>query len=100
MEKTELQKIANEIMNLDHFGIQCDDIHRCEIKHQLILKLDKMSNHTAIRLLMHVIHVQQLQLLEADIEYDNNNPFKDMVNFEHIDVYVNQNNSPNQISLY
>lgn len=71
-------------MRLDHMGVQCDDIHRCEEMHQTIRAIDKMDKHEAIRLLMHVIHVQQLQLVGAKIEYDAENPFKDMVDFKYI----------------
>lgn len=99
MTNDELKEIANMVMNIDHIGIQCDDIHMCEQKHQTILVLDKMDKHTAIRLLIHVIHVQQLQLANAKIEYDETNPFKDMINFNHISEYV-KCNSPEQTTLY
>jgi hypothetical protein len=97
--KEDYQKIANKIMDIDHVGVQCDDIHKCEQKHQAILAVDKLDKHEAIRLLVHVIHVQQLQLANAKIEFDEENPFKDMVNFNHIDNYVSCN-SPNMEMLY
>jgi hypothetical protein len=96
--KEQLQKLAMTVMSLDHMGIQCD-IHCCEQKHQAILALDKLDKHDAIRLLIHVIHVQQLQLVGAKIEFDESNPFKDMVMFEHIRSYVSLN-SPDMDSLY
>ena len=40
-KKEEYQKIANKIMSIDHVGVQCDDIHKCEEKHQAILAVDK-----------------------------------------------------------
>lgn len=97
--KLEFQKIANMVMNIDHIGVQCDDIHKCEDMHQTILTLDKLEKHDAIRLLVHVIHVQQLQLANAEIEYDIYNPFKEMVNFDCIDHYV-KCNSPEAKTLY
>jgi hypothetical protein len=97
--KEELQKIASMVMGIDHIGVQCDDVHRCEEKHQAILAIDKLDKHDAIRLLVHIIHVQQLQLAGAKIVFDEENPFRDMVNFNHIDQYV-RSNSPDMISLY
>ena len=99
MTKQELQNIAYMVMNINHVGVQCDNIHICEQKHQTILELDKMDKHEAIRLLIHVIHVQQLQIVDAKIEYSEDNPFRDMVNFAYIDDDV-KCNSPTMISLY
>jgi hypothetical protein len=100
MSKKEiLQKIANAIMNIDHVGVQCDDIHKCEEKHQAILLVDKLDKHEAIRLLFHIIHVQQLQLANATIVLDETNPFKDMINFDAVENYISCN-SPNSESLY
>jgi hypothetical protein len=99
MKLQELQQIANMVMSIDHIGVQSDDIHKCEQKHQAILAIDKMDKHDAIRLLMHIIHVQQLQLAFAKIEFDETNPFKDMVNFKHIDSYISCN-SPDMETLY
>ena len=96
----ELRVIANSIMALNHVRIQCDDIHNCEEKHQAILSLDKLDKHEAIRLLVHVIHVQQLQLAGATVILDPENPFQNMTNFEHIAEYVQRCNSPTQPSLY
>lgn len=96
---SEFQKIAQMVMSIDHIGVQCDNIHKCEEKHHVILTLDKLEKHDAIRLLIHVIHVQQLQLAGAKIEYDIDNPFKDMVNFKFIDDYV-KCNSPEMETLY
>ena len=98
-KKEEYQKIANKIMGIDHVGVQCDDIHKCEQKHQAILAVDELDKYEAIRLLVHVIHVQQLQLANAKIEFDAENPFKEMVNFLHIEEYV-KCNSPNMETLY
>lgn len=98
-KKEEYQKIAIKIMGIDHVGVQCDDIHKCEQKHQAILAVDKLDKYEAIRLLVHVIHVQQLQLANAKIEFDAENPFKEMVNFLHIEEYV-KCNSPNMETLY
>ena len=86
-------------MVLDHMGVQCDNIHYCEEMHQTIRELDKMDKHEAIRLLMHVIHVQQLQLIGAKIDYDIENPFRDMVSFDYINDYV-KNFSSNMETLY
>ena len=97
--KDKLQKLAMMVMSLDHMGVQCDNIHCCEQKHQTILALDKLDKHEAIRLLIHVIHVQQLQLIGAKIEFDESNPFMNMVMFEHIRSYVSLN-SPDMESLY
>ena len=98
-KKENYQKIANMIIGIDHVGVQCDDIHKCEQKHQAILAIDKLDKHEAIRLLVHVIHVQQLQLVNAKIEFDVENPFKDMVDFNHIEEYV-KCNSHNMDTLY
>lgn len=98
-KKEEYQKIANMVMNIDHVGVQCDDIHRCEEKHQAILALDKLDKHEAIRLLVHVIHVQQLKLSNSKIEYSQSSPFNDMDRFDHIENYVNSND-PSALSLY
>lgn len=98
-KKETFQKIANDIMNIDHVGVQLDDIHKCEQKHQAILLVDKLDKHESIRLLFHVIHVQQLQLANATIVLDEKNPFKDMTNFDHIDHYISCN-SPDMESLY
>jgi hypothetical protein len=99
MKLEELQQIANMVMSIDHIGVQSDDIHKCEQKHQAILAIDKMDKHEAIRLLMHIIHVQQLQLAFSKIEFDESNPFKDMVNFKHIDSYI-KCNSTDMETLY
>jgi hypothetical protein len=99
IKKEEYQKIAKQVIDIDHVGVQCDDIHKCEQKHQAILAVDKLDKHEAIRLLVHVIHVQQLQLANAKIEFDQQNPFKDMVNFDYIDSYVSDN-SPDMETLY
>lgn len=84
----ELKELCKKIMELNHMGVQSDHIHYCEEMHQTIRLLNKMDKHEAIRLLMHVIHVQQLQLVGAKIEFDNENPFRDMVNFDYINEYV------------
>jgi hypothetical protein len=97
--KEELQHIANTIMSIDHVGVECDNIFKCEEKHQAILTLDKLDKHDAIRLLMHVIHVQQLQLAGAKIEYDVFNPFIGMEKFEYIEDVL-KCNSPNQETLF
>jgi hypothetical protein len=99
IQKEKLQKVAKQVMNIDHIGVQCDDIHCCEFKHQTILELDKLDKYQAIRLLVHVIHVQQLQLVGATVEFDKHNPFKDMVELAHIDSYVSSN-SPDAETLY
>ena len=96
----ELKELARKIMALNHVNIQCDDIHNCEEKHQAILSLDKLDRYEAIRLLMHVIHVQQLELAGATVILDPENPFRDMSKFEHIADYVHKFNSPTQTSLY
>jgi hypothetical protein len=95
----ELQDLCKRIMGLDHMGVQCDNIHYCEEMHQTIRELDKMDKHEAIRLLMHVIHVQQLQLVGAEVKYDEQNPFLDMVKFDYIKVYINSF-SANMETLY
>lgn len=94
-----LRKIANMVMNIDHVGAQCDDMHSCEHMHQTILALDKLDRHDAVRLLMHVIHVQQLQIADSTIKIDPTNPFGDMVHFNNIEFYVNSN-SPDMETLY
>lgn len=94
-----LKDLCKQIMGLDHMGVECDNIHYCEEMHQTIRLLDKMDKHEAIRLLMHVIHVQQLQLVGAKIEYHNENPFTDMVNFDYMDNTV-KCFSPNMETLY
>ncbi len=99
MELENLKQIANMIMAIDHVGMQADDIYKCEHGHQAILALDKLDKHVAVRLLMHIIHVQQLQLCDANIEYSQTNPFKDMVNFDYIDSYI-KGNSPEMNTLY
>ena len=99
MNKQEMQDLAKKIMSLNHVGIQCDDIHYCEEMHQTLRLIDRMERHDAVRLLMHVIQVQQLQLVGANIEYEENNPFKDMVNFDYIDSDV-KCYSPEMETLY
>ena len=99
MNKEKLQLIAKSVMSINHVGVQCDDIHHCENTHQTILALDKLDKHEAIRLLVHVIHVQQLQLANAKIEFDESNTFKDMVNFNNIDSYV-RSYSPDLDTIY
>ena len=84
----DLKEICHKVMTLNHIGVQCDNIIDCENMHQVIRILDKIDSHIAIRLLMHIIHVQELQLLNAKIEYDGENPFRDMVKFEFINEYV------------
>ena len=79
------------IMAIDHLGVQCDDPMYCEQKHQAILAVDQLDKYEAIRLLFHIIHVQQLQLVGSKIEFDETNPFKDMVNFDYMDSYVSSN---------
>ena len=97
--KDQLKKMANMVMDIDHMGVQCDNIHKCEEKHQAILQLDKLDRYDAVRLLMHIIEVQNLQLVGAKIDYDYLNPFQDMVYFEGVETYVNSN-SPNMETLY
>jgi hypothetical protein len=99
LNKEELQSLCKSIMMINHEGVQCDDIHNCEYAHQLILKLDKMEHHDAIRLLMHIIEVQNLQYAGAKIEFDEENPFKDMDKFLYIDEVL-KCNSPTMDSLY
>lgn len=99
MNKEELQVLAKRIMDIDHVGCQSDDVHENENKHQIILELDKMDKFDVVRFLMHIIEVQQLQICDAEIRYTENNPFRNMVNFEHISEYL-KNNSPNQRTLY
>jgi hypothetical protein len=94
-----LKDLCKRIMGLNHMGVQSNHIHYCEQMHETILELDKLSKHEAVRLLMHVIHVQQLQLEGARLEYDPQNPFRDMVNFTHIDEYV-KHFSPKMDTLY
>lgn len=98
-KKENLQKIANTVMYIDHVGVQCDDIHECEKMHQVILEIDKLDKHEAIRLLVHIIHAQQLLLAGADINLDKTNPFKNMVSFDCIEDYV-RGYSPNVGTLY
>jgi hypothetical protein len=98
-KEKELQRLARMVMDIDHVGVQCDDIHKNEQMHQTILAIDKLDKYQAIRLLVHVIHVQQLQLANAKIEFDKNNPFKDMVDFDHIECYVSCN-SHDMATLY
>lgn len=86
-------------MDINHVAVQCDDIHANEFLHQVILNLDKLDRYTSVRLLIHVIHVQQLQLANAEIRYDNDNPFKNMTDFEYIDSVV-KNYSPIMETLY
>jgi len=73
------------VMGINHVGVQGDDPMYCEHKHQAILQLDKMDKNDAIRLLVHIIHVQQLQIVDAEIKYTDDNPFRDMINFEHVE---------------
>jgi hypothetical protein len=98
-KKEEYQRIANMIMDIDHVGVQCDDIHKNEHMHQTILATDKLDKHEAIRLLFHVIQVQQLQLANAKIEFDEENPFNHMVNFKYIEYSISAN-SPYMDTLY
>lgn len=92
-KKEKYQRIAKSVMSINHIGVQCDDVHHCENKHQTILALDKLDKYEAIRLLVYVIHVQQLQLCDAEIVYNDNNPFRDMLNFEHIEEHVKCNST-------
>ena len=93
------QDLCKKIMGLNNIGVQCDNIHDCEEMHQTIRLVDKMDRHEAVRLLMHVIHVQQLQLVSAEIKYDEQNPFKDMVNFNYVESILN-NFSADMETLY
>ena len=95
----ELQDLCKRIMGLNHMGVQADNIHNCEEMHQTIRLLDNMDRYEAIRLLMHVLHVQQLQLEGAEVKYDEQNPFLDMVKFDYIKVYINSF-SANMETLY
>ena len=97
--KENLQRIAKMVINIDHVGSQCDDIHHCEYKHQTILELDKLDRYVAVRLLISVIEAQQLSLCGAKIELDNENPFRDMIEFNFIDMHV-ECNSPDDKTLY
>ena len=83
-----LKDLCKDIYSLDHVAIQCDDVHECQRMHNVIMTLDNMDRHEAVRLLMHVIHVQQLQIANAEIVYDTTNPFVDMTQFNHIEQYV------------
>ena len=91
METKDLQTMAQMVMEINHVGVQTDEPNYCFHKHEVIMRLDKMDRHEAVRLLIHVIHVQQLQLAGAKIEYDETNPFEDMVKFEHISENVKCN---------
>lgn len=93
------KELCKKILTINHIGVQCDNIHDCEEMHQTIKLLDNMDKHDAIRLLMHVIHVQELQLIGADVKYDEENPFKDMVEFECMETYI-KSFSPNLDTLY
>lgn len=97
--KMELQDLCKRIMGLNHMGVQADNIHNCEEMHQTIRLLDNMDRYEAIRLLMHVLHVQQLQLEGAEVKYDEQNPFLDMVKFDYIKDYINSF-SANMETLY
>jgi len=88
MKEDELKKIAKLIMSIDHVGVQTDSVISCNGMEEVISILDSMDKESAIRLLIHIIHVQQLQLLDAEIKYNNDNPFKDMVDFKHIGQYI------------
>lgn len=89
MKTEELQKIAKLIMSIDHVAVQTDSLNSCNAMQEVINILDNMDKKDAIRLLIHVIHVQQLQICDAEIKYSNDNPFKDMVNFKYIEQYIN-----------
>jgi hypothetical protein len=94
-----LRDIVFNILEIDHIACQCDDIHACNFKHQVILSLDKLNKHDVIRLLMHVIEVQQLSLANAEIKLDESNPFKDMDKFNYISSII-KTNSPDMETLY
>lgn len=96
--KTNLQKLCKRIMHLDHIAVQCDHLLACEEMHQTIKEVDKLDKNEAVRLLMHVIHVQQLQLAGAEIKYSEDTPFKDMVEFTGIETSV-RSYSPNKETL-
>lgn len=96
---SDLKGLAGKVMQINDIGIQCDNIHDCEFRHQVIREIYKLDKYEAIRLLMHVMHVKQLTLAGAKIEYDHDNPFSGMADFEHIDCYVKGHN-PDLDSLY
>lgn len=84
----ELKIIARGVMKINHVAIECGDPLENENLHLLILKIDKLARHEAVRLLTYIIHVQQLQLAGAKIVYDPKNPFRDMINFEYLDSNI------------
>jgi hypothetical protein len=84
----QLKELCKRVMALDHFGVQADNIHYCEEMHQTLRVIDSMDRYEAVRLLMHIIHTRELQLLGAEIKLDEDNPFKDMLEFNHIGTYV------------
>lgn len=94
-----LKELAGKIMQINDMGIQCDNIHDCEFRHQIIREINKLDKYEAIRLLMHVLHVQNLSYAGANIEYDKDNPFMNMADFAHVDSYVKGHN-PNRETLY
>ena len=88
LDEDDLRKLAVQILNISHVTIQCDDAHEVDQLCVLISEVEKLPKNYAIRFLIHIIHVQQLQLANAEIKYDETNPFKEMVKFQHIISYL------------
>lgn len=91
------QELALEINSISWEAKQCDDMHENEKVRFLIACLEQLPNKHAIRLLMHVLEVQNLISDRGWTE--NENPFRDMDKFEYLETALkcyNTDESPYQ----
>lgn len=96
--ESKLKEIAIRTLSIDHFAIQVDDQHECEAKERLLDDLDKLDRYDAVRLLMHVMHVQSLIAKGIEIGFTQNNPFANMADFNSIGRYV-KNYPPKNLNV-
>ena len=86
-KELQLRSLCIDIMKIDHVSCEYDDYSACRYKHELILELDKLDKHTAIRLLMHVLDVKSL----VSMSPIDGNPFLDMSDFRYLKSALNSN---------
>jgi hypothetical protein len=85
--KNKLKRLAQAINKIDHDKLQLDSESEHKKKERIFKELNELEKEKAIKLLFHVIHAQQLELLGAKVLYDVNNPCKTVIDFKFIDNY-------------